>query len=153
MKSKNKKRSSPHSGSISDFWLPSKYYLPKNRGGKTYFAPFKVRLRGHHPLALPKSTPMHIYYINYFTYTFAGQLPKETILSTANTLSSSCVIVAKTVFAALLRCRFELKWVITPCCRWSPLNTSLISCKTSIQTMIVIKAYDEFAYTVTVRLV
>ena len=36
---------------ISNFLLPSGYYLPKNRGDQTYFAPFNVRLKG----ALPPS--------------------------------------------------------------------------------------------------
>ena len=43
---------------ISDFLLSSGYYLPKNRGGQTYFAPFSVSQEGALPLATPKSTPM-----------------------------------------------------------------------------------------------
>ena len=31
---------------ISDFLLPSGYYLPENRGGQIYFAPFSVRPKG-----------------------------------------------------------------------------------------------------------
>ena len=34
---------------ILDFLLPSGYYLPKNRGGETYFAPFSVRPEGAPP--------------------------------------------------------------------------------------------------------
>ena len=45
---------------ISDFLLPSGYYLPKNRGGQTYFAPFSVRPEGMLPPGPPKPTPMSI---------------------------------------------------------------------------------------------
>ena len=43
---------------ISDFLLPSKYCLSNNRGGRTYFASFSVRLKGRRPPAPHKSTPM-----------------------------------------------------------------------------------------------
>ena len=39
---------------ISDFLLPSGYYLPKNRGNQTYFAPFSVRSEKAPPPGLPK---------------------------------------------------------------------------------------------------
>ena len=38
---------------ISDFLLPIGYYLPKNRGGQKYFAPFRVK-----PEAAPPPVPL-----------------------------------------------------------------------------------------------
>ena len=58
-----KKNSSPHFGSNSvwnfGFLVASGYYLPKNRGGQTYFAPFSVRPKGAPLLPPPKSMPMY----------------------------------------------------------------------------------------------
>ena len=39
---------------ISDFLLPSGYYLPENQWSQTYFAPFSVRPEG----ALPPGPPI-----------------------------------------------------------------------------------------------
>ena len=47
---------------ILHFFLPSGYYLPKNREGLTYFAPFSARPK--RALAPPKSTPMNRCTIN-----------------------------------------------------------------------------------------
>ena len=38
---------------ILDFLLPNGYYLPENRGGQTYFAPFSVRPEGAQPPSPP----------------------------------------------------------------------------------------------------
>ena len=68
---------------ILDFLLLSGYYLPENRGGQTYFAPFTVRPEGAPPPAPPKIDAYDTSYVHclFRQYTTHGVLKYLSVIA------------------------------------------------------------------------